>query len=144
MLERQYCASSYVIDFKNKRILLMYNRKLNKWLQPGGHIKSDETPIEAAIREVFEETGIDIKIIGPTFDNKNYQPIAQEHYINKVGDMIDTQFLSIPLNYDLHNKENNLVNWFLIDSIEKENVDDEIKVKTKILYNQYKNEYKTY
>lgn len=61
-MERQYCASSYVIDFNNAEVLLMYNKKLNKWLQPGGHIMGLETPIEACIREVKEETGIDIKV----------------------------------------------------------------------------------
>ena len=29
-LQRQYCASAYTIDFENKKVLLMYNRKLNK------------------------------------------------------------------------------------------------------------------
>ena len=30
MLERQYCASAYTIDFENKKVLLMYNKKLDK------------------------------------------------------------------------------------------------------------------
>lgn len=47
-MERQYCASAYTIDFNNKKVLLMYNKKLNKWLQPGGHIEENETPIETA------------------------------------------------------------------------------------------------
>ena len=58
MINRQYCASAYTIDFKNNEVLLMYNKKLNKWLQPGGHIEGLETPIETAIRETKEETGI--------------------------------------------------------------------------------------
>lgn len=47
-MERQYCASAYTIDFNNKKVLLMYNKKLNKWLQPGGHIEENENPIETA------------------------------------------------------------------------------------------------
>ena len=31
-MERQYTASTYCIDFDNKTILLMYNKKLSKWL----------------------------------------------------------------------------------------------------------------
>ena len=80
MLERQYCASAYTIDFENKKVLLMYNKKLNKWLQPGGHIEGKETPEETAIRETFEETGIKIKIIGPSFDGEKFQPVATERY----------------------------------------------------------------
>lgn len=139
MLERQYCASAYTIDFETKKVLLMYNKKLNKWLQPGGHIENMETPEEAAIRETFEETGIKIEIIGPTFNNKKYQPIAIEHYINKVGDMIDIQFLAKPINKELINNENNNTTWFDIDKLSgEETVEDDIKIKVIDLYNKYK------
>lgn len=141
MMERQYCASAYTIDFENKKVLLMYNRKLDMWLQPGGHIEGKETPEETAIRETFEETGIKIKIIGPSFDNIKYQPIATERYINKVGDMIDIQFLAIPQNKELKNNENNKTIWFPIDDLDDEkNISDEIKIKVKNLYKNFKKE----
>ena len=38
--------------------------KLNIWLSVGGHIELDEDPIQAAYREVKEEVGLQIKIIG--------------------------------------------------------------------------------
>lgn len=139
MLERQYCASAYTIDFENKKVLLMYNKKLNKWLQPGGHIEGKETPEETAIRETFEETGIKIKIIGPTFDNKKFQPVATERYVNKVGDMIDIQFIAIPETEELINDENNKTMWFSISDLEKEpDISDEIKNKVKTLFEKYK------
>ena len=117
----------------------MYNKKLNKWLQPGGHIEGKETPEETAIRETYEETGIKIKIIGPSFDSKKYQPVATERYINKVGDMIDIQFLAIPETKELVNDENNKTMWFSIESLEKENdISDEIKTKVKKLYESYR------
>lgn len=138
MLERQYCASAYIIDFNTKKVLLMYNKKLNKWLQPGGHIEGMETPVETAIREAFEETGIEIKIIGPTYDNKLYQPIATERYVNKVGDMIDIQYLAIPMSNILKNNENNEVKWFSFEELENANdIDEEIKIKVKKLYENY-------
>lgn len=138
-LERQYCASAYTIDFENKKVLLMYNKKLNKWLQPGGHIEGKETPEETAIRETFEETGIKIKIIGPTFDNKKFQPVATERYVNKVGDMIDIQFIAIPETEELINDENNKTMWFSISDLEKEpDISDEIKNKVKTLFEKYK------
>ena len=139
-LERQYCASAYTIDLKNKKVLLMYNKKLNKWLQPGGHIEGKEIPEETAIRETFEETGIKIKIVGPSFDEgKKYQPIAIERYINKVGDMIDIQFLAIPETLEILSSENNKVIWMDLNELEiNENVEKEIKVKVKTLYEKYK------
>lgn len=139
MLERQYCASAYTIDFENKKVLLMYNKKLNKWLQPGGHIEGKETPKETAIRETYEETGIKIKIIGPSFDGKKYQPVATERYINKVGDMIDIQFLAIPETKELLNDENNKTMWFSIEDLEnEESISTEIKIKIKKLYENFK------
>lgn len=144
-MNRQYCASVYCIDFEESCVLLMYNRKLNKWLQPGGHINDSglELPYDAAIREVYEETGIRIKIIGPSFDNKNIEPISVCHYQNKVGDMIDIQYLAIPLNRELNNLENNKVVWYPLEDLDDTNeIEDEIKVKVKSLYNSYNKKYK--
>jgi 8-oxo-dGTP pyrophosphatase MutT (NUDIX family) len=34
-------------------------------MPPGGHIEENETPVEAALREVFEETGLHCEVIQP-------------------------------------------------------------------------------
>lgn len=140
-MNRQYCASCYCIDFNEGSVLLMYNKKLNKWLQPGGHINDEdlELPHEAAKREVYEETGIRIKIIGSSYDGINIEPIAVAHYTNKVGDMIDIQYLGIPLTKTIANFENNKVVWYKISDLENSmDVEDEIKVKVKKLFHSYK------
>lgn len=51
------------IVYKNK-VLLRKHDKYDIWLSVGGHIELDEDPIQAAIREVKEEVGLDIKLIG--------------------------------------------------------------------------------
>ncbi|MEY2568326.1 MAG: hypothetical protein QOE35_2855 [Actinomycetota bacterium] len=38
-------------------VLLHLHKRLGLWLQPGGHIDPGETPEQAALREVQEETG---------------------------------------------------------------------------------------
>ena len=48
-------ASGLVI--RNNKVLLILHPYINSWFQPGGHIDEGESPIEAAIREVYEETG---------------------------------------------------------------------------------------
>jgi 8-oxo-dGTP pyrophosphatase MutT (NUDIX family) len=40
-------------------VLLHRHKRLGLWLQPGGHLDPGETPPEAAVREVIEETGLD-------------------------------------------------------------------------------------
>ena len=49
-------ASGLVI--KDDHALLIYHPYIKQWFQPGGHIDDGEEPIQAAIREVFEETGV--------------------------------------------------------------------------------------
>lgn len=44
--------------------LLLYHRTHGMWLPPGGHIEPDETPDEAAVREVSEEVGLDVVLVG--------------------------------------------------------------------------------
>ncbi len=50
------------IVHKNKVLLRMHD-KYHIWLSVGGHIELDEDPIEAAVREVKEEVGLDISIV---------------------------------------------------------------------------------
>lgn len=40
------------------------HRRYGKWLPPGGHIRPGELPDEAAIREVQEETGLEVVLTG--------------------------------------------------------------------------------
>lgn len=49
-------ASGLVIN--DGKALLIFHPYIKQWFQPGGHIDDGEAPIQAAIREVFEETGV--------------------------------------------------------------------------------------
>ena len=49
-------ASGLVIN--DGKALLIFHPYIKQWFQPGGHIDEGEEPIQAAIREVFEETGV--------------------------------------------------------------------------------------
>lgn len=50
-----------VSNEKPQKVLLVKHRKFGAWLPPGGHQEAKENSYETVIREVFEETGIDIK-----------------------------------------------------------------------------------
>lgn len=52
-------AGSFIYDSKSKKILLVQSRG-QMWGCPKGTIKDLENPLECAIREVKEETGIDL------------------------------------------------------------------------------------
>jgi 8-oxo-dGTP pyrophosphatase MutT (NUDIX family) len=49
-------ASGLVI--RDGKVLLIFHPFIKQWFQPGGHIDDGEDPIQAAIREVFEEMGV--------------------------------------------------------------------------------------
>lgn len=54
------CAGGVV--FHEESVFLLKNEK-NEWVMPKGLIKNNEDPEEAALRRVFEETGIKAEII---------------------------------------------------------------------------------
>jgi 8-oxo-dGTP pyrophosphatase MutT (NUDIX family) len=58
---RHFSATTYVV--RNGKVLLHYHKKLKMWLPVGGHVDRDELPHEAAIREVKEETGLDVELV---------------------------------------------------------------------------------
>ncbi len=51
-------ASAFIINKKRTHMLLVYHKKCQLWLQPGGHLEKNESPLDGAIREMIEETGI--------------------------------------------------------------------------------------
>lgn len=57
-----FTASVFIVN--GDAILLRKHEKYHKWLQPGGHVELDEDPVQAAIREAKEETGLDIALVG--------------------------------------------------------------------------------
>lgn len=62
-VRRQWTVAVFVVH--RGRVLLLWHRKHQTWLPPGGHIEPDELPDEAARREVREETGLEVELVGP-------------------------------------------------------------------------------
>lgn len=77
------------IVYKNK-VLLRRHDKYNIWLSIGGHIELFEDPNEAAIREVKEEVGLDITIIGSSegplhgeIENRGYKYLIPPRFLGR-------------------------------------------------------------
>ncbi|CAI2193441.1 14000_t:CDS:2, partial [Funneliformis geosporum] len=50
--------SCVAIQNKNGEYLLVYNKKYDRWQIPGGKLEPNENPLQAAKREIFEETNL--------------------------------------------------------------------------------------
>lgn len=60
--EKSCGAIVYYKGENNTELLLIKNRYGGHWSFPKGHVEGDETEIETALREVKEETGLDIEL----------------------------------------------------------------------------------
>lgn len=57
-------GSAWVVSADGQRHLLLHHRKLDKWLQPGGHADGDADVADVALREAAEESGLtDLAIV---------------------------------------------------------------------------------
>lgn len=55
-----FTASAFVLSPARDALLLIFHGKLQRWLQPGGHVEAaDSDVLAAARREAAEETGLD-------------------------------------------------------------------------------------
>jgi len=63
-LDKHWAASVYVFGRVDGawKIALLRHRKFGLWMVPGGHVDFGENPAEAAVREVREETGLEIEL----------------------------------------------------------------------------------
>ena len=60
-MRTDFVVAGYIFD--NGNVLLIKHRKLGLWLPVGGHIGKDETPDEALLREIKEETNLSVRIL---------------------------------------------------------------------------------
>src|SRR5215207_8539040 len=64
-LTRDFTATTFVVH--EDRTLLLHHRKLAMWLPPGGHIDPHELPDQAALREVREESGLEVELLTQSY-----------------------------------------------------------------------------
>lgn len=64
-----FCVDTYIVN--QGSVLLRLHEKYNHWGTPGGHVDPGEDINEAALREVWEEVGLRVTLVGPTGWSKN-------------------------------------------------------------------------
>lgn len=75
-----FTGSAWLVSADGARVLLMHHRKLDRWLQPGGHADGDADLARVALREATEETGLtDLRIEGDVFDLDRHRIPERAH-----------------------------------------------------------------
>ena len=57
-LQGHFTGSAWLVSADGQRALLTHHRKLQRWLQPGGHADGDHDLAAVALREAGEESGL--------------------------------------------------------------------------------------
>ena len=97
---RHFVATVYVVN--DGATALHHHERIDRWLPPGGHIDRDERPIEAARREVREETGHEV-----TFPEDSLTQIGPDSY-----ELPDPAHLNL---HDIHHYDDGTVGHQHID-----------------------------
>lgn len=80
-LDGHLTASAWLVDGAGHRLLMTHHRKLDRWLQLGGHADGDRDLARVALREAEEESGLSRLEVQPEiFD-------LDQHWIPTRGDV---------------------------------------------------------
>lgn len=132
-------ASGFIYDERTQKILLIHHKKLDKWLQPGGHCDGDKDTLGVAIKEVFEETGVMIENIGQSIFDLDIHTIPERKDIPE-HEHFDVRYLFFadstkPL---VQNHETNQLMWIRIADLEKYTTEESLlRMKRKVLSLEY-------
>jgi len=89
-VRKRFTASVYIRHplTNGASVLLAFHKRFDLWVPVGGELEEDETPSEGAIREVREETGLEI----PSADHLRYMGY-EEHDAGGRGIHMNFSFL---------------------------------------------------
>jgi 8-oxo-dGTP pyrophosphatase MutT (NUDIX family) len=109
------------------RVLLRKHDKFGIWLSVGGHIELYEDPTEAALREVREEVGLDVELVGARkprdFDEPGYVELVPPVFVNRVKitedhDHVTYTYFARWLGGDIQTEgPNDEVRWFTLEEL---------------------------
>lgn len=97
-MEMHYTATALILDDQH-RVLLLFHHKFGRWMCPGGHIEPGETPDDAVLREVLEETGLHARLISPVPPVRDVHAFALATPLCILHEWITEQHVHIDLVY---------------------------------------------
>jgi ADP-ribose pyrophosphatase YjhB (NUDIX family) len=134
-LVREFTVAVFVVH--RGRVLLLFHPKIAIWLPPGGHIEEGELPDEAAVREVLEETGVRVRLVGDrgvdvAYPRQLVRPAGiQLEDIAPGHQHIDLVYFAVPVDDDCavsrECAERDRAGWYGPDELESLGANEEIR-----------------
>lgn len=122
-------GSAWLINRAGTHVLLTHHRKLDMWLQLGGHADGDPDVLAVALREAREESGIDdiVPVSTDIFD-VDVHPIP-ERSGKPPHDHYDIRFLLTATGSEKTkiSDESNDLRWFSADDVLRLDVDASVR-----------------
>lgn len=143
-LSGHFTGSAWVVSPDFSEALLIHHVKLDKWMQPGGHLEHGDTSfLDGAQREAREEMGIDgFRVVSDeifdvdihTIPEKNHEP-EHEHYDVRYILSLDNNDISKIDTIEIHGAK-----WIKIEDLLAMDISDSIRrmaEKTQNLAREY-------
>lgn len=106
-----------------QKILFVKARTHKRWVFPGGALEFGETPFEGGIREVREETGLDVRIVSETPISVGSNLFFDEQFFQTLWMF----FVAVPNSLSTVNVDDSEVEevrWFQINELSKNGFDE--------------------
>lgn len=110
--EKSCGAVVYIKDENKIKYLIIRHKNGGHWGFPKGHIESGESEEAAATREILEETGLEVKLIGDFKSKTLYSP-----YENVMKEVIFFLANSLTKNIQIQEQEILDYNWGDVENI---------------------------
>ena len=124
-----FTASVYVV--RDGKVLLHQHKTLGIWLPPGGHIELDEDPNQTAVREVKEETGLTVELVGrgrikkaPTDNSQDLlvPMFLNRHHVTDAHEHVDHVYFAQSLEGVVVSEEGSEFVWVAREQIEQNTI----------------------
>ena len=125
--DAHFTGSALVVEEGTSRFILLFHTKLQKWLQPGGHVDGNANLAASALREAREETGIEgLRVVQPAFDLDIHEvrpPNELPHLHLDIRFVVLAPKGSVPVG----NHESRELRWVTVDELQEFDVDESVR-----------------